>query len=120
MRNLALRSRVQEMLRSKERYNFAEIGDILGVTRERVRQIAAELGIKGRVKGHFRGVRRYNGKVRDASRPRCPDCEVRLYLSSGERPSLVCPDCGKSWYRQSENPELWGGRNKVIRWPNGA
>lgn len=116
VKNLAMRSRVQEMLRSKERYNFTEIGEALGVSRERVRQIAAEFGITGRVKGHFRGVRRYNGQKRDESRPKCPKCEVRLHLRRGKRSALLCPDCGRSWYQQSDNAVRWGGRNKVIEW----
>ena len=65
--NPEIRLRVRALLaRKTPALNFAEIGDLLGVSRERVRQIAKEFGVTGRIPGGgFRGARRVNsGEVK--------------------------------------------------------
>jgi hypothetical protein len=58
VRNDERRDQIKRLLAQKPVLNFSQIGEMVGVSRERVRQLAAELGITGQSgRGGLRGRR---------------------------------------------------------------
>jgi hypothetical protein len=64
VRNDARRAEVKRLLgQNKPVLNFTQIGEMVGVSRERVRQLAKEIGVVGRLsEGGLRGQARVNGR----------------------------------------------------------
>jgi hypothetical protein len=58
VRNVERRDRIKRLLAQKPVLNFSQIGEMVGVSRERVRQLAAEFGVTGQSgRGSLRGRR---------------------------------------------------------------
>jgi hypothetical protein len=71
-RDLSLRAAIREML--EDEYpegghpTFAAVGELLGLSKQRVWELAKEMGIGGRVRGRLRGRRRWSVRPQRGNR----------------------------------------------------
>lgn len=96
-----------------------QIAELLGLSLERVRQACAAMEVTGgdlHAETGFRPRRDYGKssyiRQRDPLRPKCPFCDIYLFLykASLSMPMrLVCKKCKKVWCQHKDDPLMWGG-----------